>query len=500
MATFDNNTVTLEGRKLLMNSLVNGVGIEFTHFAIGDGAPPDAPENQTALVNQLFTVEVTKTQPSDTEKGVTLVRGRLTNDAGKGDFYWRELGLYARTAGTEEEPILFGYTNTGETADYVPHVNVGSKVVIAILLQIVTGSAKVLYVADPTATATIQDMEELKADVEARLSSFSEESLSDIEKQIANLQEAIDDAIKRLADAADGYVKKTGDTMTGDLTIQAGFHLIGDIQGNGQGYWNGSAAKWEGWRLFSSLEGVNNAQGTNLNENTSMLAIGEAMPDRSRLIHAISTEGATVSENCFPAKFGLLEIVKFSNYRCAYTFTSIEGHRWHAAIHTYDPKWKGWTFSESAPVGTVEMFAGATTPMGYLFCKGQSLSTTSYAALFAVIGYRYGGSGNNFNLPDFRGVFPRGFDDGRGIDSGRVLGTKQESAAPNITGKIHVGYSTVASGAFAHAEQNWDGTGGGTTNACRNATFDASRSSSVYQSGVKEVRPVNLAINFIIKY
>lgn len=48
-------------------------------------------------------------------------------------------------------------------------------------------------------------------------------------------------------------------------------------------------------------------------------------------------------------------------------------------------------------------FAGAVAPAGFVLCDGASYSTTgSYAALFAVIGYTFGGTGGNFNVPDCR--------------------------------------------------------------------------------------------------
>jgi microcystin-dependent protein len=57
-------------------------------------------------------------------------------------------------------------------------------------------------------------------------------------------------------------------------------------------------------------------------------------------------------------------------------------------------------------IGDVKMFAGPNAPTNWLMCNGQSLSTTTYAALFAVIAYTYGGSGANFNLPNIQGAFP----------------------------------------------------------------------------------------------
>ncbi|HFC8543183.1 TPA: phage tail protein [Neisseria weaveri] len=82
---------------------------------------------------------------------------------------------------------------------------------------------------------------------------------------------------------------------------------------------------------------------------------------------------------------------------------------------------------QAAPPGAVAYFAGANPPPGWLKANGAAVSRTTYAALFAAIGTTYGaGDGRNtFNLPDLRGEFVRGLDDGRGIDSGRALGSRQ---------------------------------------------------------------------------
>ena len=63
----------------------------------------------------------------------------------------------------------------------------------------------------------------------------------------------------------------------------------------------------------------------------------------------------------------------------------------------------------AVPVGAVTMFAGSAAPANWLLCNGQSLATTgTYAALFAILGYAFGGSGANFNLPDLQTRFPVG--------------------------------------------------------------------------------------------
>ena len=82
---------------------------------------------------------------------------------------------------------------------------------------------------------------------------------------------------------------------------------------------------------------------------------------------------------------------------------------------------------QGVPVGSIFCRAFSVVPAGYLECNGAAVSRTTYSALFALIGEYYGaGNGSTtFNLPDLRGEFIRGFDNGRGVDSGRSLGTLQ---------------------------------------------------------------------------
>ena len=78
------------------------------------------------------------------------------------------------------------------------------------------------------------------------------------------------------------------------------------------------------------------------------------------------------------------------------------------------------------PTGSVFCMAVATVPSGYLECNGQTLSRTTYAALFNIIGTQYGApSGSTFKVPDLRGEFIRGFDNGRNVDPSRSIGTLQ---------------------------------------------------------------------------
>ncbi|MGF2880935.1 phage tail protein [Acinetobacter johnsonii] len=81
------------------------------------------------------------------------------------------------------------------------------------------------------------------------------------------------------------------------------------------------------------------------------------------------------------------------------------------------------------PPGTVIMLAATNIPTGYrlLKCNGATISRIAYSDLFSVIGTTFGvGDGvNTFRLPDLRGEFLRGWDDGRGVDAGRIFGSWQ---------------------------------------------------------------------------
>ena len=69
-----------------------------------------------------------------------------------------------------------------------------------------------------------------------------------------------------------------------------------------------------------------------------------------------------------------------------------------------------------------------TEKAGWLLCDGSSYSTTDYPDLFAVIQYTYGGSGDNFNVPNYQGMFLQM------KGSSQNIGQKMNAGLPNITG------------------------------------------------------------------
>lgn len=161
-------------------------------------------------------------------------------------------------------------------------------------------------------------------------------------------------------------------------------------------------------------------------------------------------------------------------------------------------------------VGEVAYFARTTPPSGWLKANGAAVSRTTYAALFAAIGTTFGaGDGRTtFNLPDLRGEFIRGLDDGRNIDRERRLGTAQGDAIRNITGKLDgsamgsgnqvLEGKMIASGAIGttYQQRQWSGDQGGWGEQSVSFDFDASR----VVPTANENRPRNVALLACIKY
>lgn len=99
-------------------------------------------------------------------------------------------------------------------------------------------------------------------------------------------------------------------------------------------------------------------------------------------------------------------------------------------------------FDRRTQAGEYKMHAANETPLGgYLLCDGSAVSRVNYPRLYSRIGTTYGvGNGSTtFNLPDLRGEFMRGFDNGRGVDTNTVaLAGVTTNGSASITGITNV--------------------------------------------------------------
>lgn len=136
----------------------------------------------------------------------------------------------------------------------------------------------------------------------------------------------------------------------------------------------------------------------------------------------------------------------------------------------------------------------------FKICNGQWLNKHQYPVLFSRIGFTYGGDGgDNFALPDMRGLVARGCDHGRGLDPGRGFGTYQDDTMQHMTGNFPVAnrWRGWTGGVFAITGGQWSTNykNGGGDDWGSIVNFDSAR--QVRTSG--ETRVKSLALNYMIR-
>lgn len=150
------------------------------------------------------------------------------------------------------------------------------------------------------------------------------------------------------------------------------------------------------------------------------------------------------------------------------------------------PSWA----TSNIQAGAVSYFATAAAPSGWLKANGALISRTTYATLFAAIGTAFGaGDGSTtFALPDLRGEFVRGWDDARGVDSGRTFGSTQDSDNKSHTHNFRGG-SAANGGKIYNASYGAGGSG-----------YTIEATDSIVSAGGVEARPRNVALLACIKF
>ncbi|WP_089660152.1 phage tail protein [Escherichia coli] len=144
------------------------------------------------------------------------------------------------------------------------------------------------------------------------------------------------------------------------------------------------------------------------------------------------------------------------------------------------------------PVGVPVPWPSATPPTGWLKCNGAAFSAEEYPELAKVYPTN--------KLPDLRGEFIRGWDDGRGVDAGRQLLSSQGDAIRNIEGfadgGIGMSFDAIR-GAFYDAGTRSARMPNNTTTIDKtdDLGFDASR----VVPTANENRPRNIAFNYIVR-
>jgi microcystin-dependent protein len=159
--------------------------------------------------------------------------------------------------------------------------------------------------------------------------------------------------------------------------------------------------------------------------------------------------------------------------------------------------------NDQLPFGSVIMWCGAVdhVPDGWLYCNGTVVQQGAYPELFKHIGHSFGNPPatdgydptTQFFLPDFRGYFLRGADDGAGRDPDVASRTDMQNAQAKYDGVGSVQSDEFRSHSHQYSASAYVGSGNWSGKDWNNQTQNTGN------TGGSETRPLNAYVYFIIK-
>ncbi|MBE2985448.1 tail fiber protein [Campylobacter sp. RM9344] len=237
--------------------------------------------------------------------------------------------------------------------------------------------------------------------------------------------------------------------------------------------------------VVGGADGISNKQAKQLANRTSYLK--EQIENSSNDINAQLAKKRNINDSYSKTQIDELINVKLGENETAADSQKLGG----VAADKYALKSE---ISDGLKIGSYLLWSSEShTPSGFLVCDGRSLVKSEYAELFAVIGYTYGGSEENFNIPNFSdGKFFRSVG-----GNAAPIGEAQQDAIRNITGTSggvrNDGSTNPIIGAFAVDGSAGNFTGG--PGQLSNVNFDASR----VVPTANENRPYNISVVVLIK-
>ena len=467
--------ITKQGAALLANATALGVPLKITQMAVGDGNGkiPKPDESQTKLVHEVRRAAI-NTLFVDKENPNQIIAEQVIPES-DGGWFIHEIGLF------DDKGNLIAVGNCPAT--YKPKLVEGSGRTQVIRMVIIVDNAQSIELKiDPAVVlATREYVDDLiTATMTAHEKSTNHPNATTKSKGFVQLNSAIDSnlenqaatplAVKKTYDLANGAVKRSGDNMTGPLNIKGQPVLTKRSYGIGVSHVLGDESIDETKNQYSGfLFSQEQSQGTTPFDFCHVI--------RSYVLDSFSD--IAIDTKSKRVKFRSVITDKQNPY-----FTG--DYNWSEFITSNN-------ISNYIPVGIPQPWPKMTPPSGWFECNGSTFDKNKFPKL--AVAYPAG------KLPDLRGEFIRGWDNGKGTDSNRGVLSWQNDAIRNIYGEISpisetFGAAHVATGAFQYFEKHSDHTPTSIDRGLAGGvTFDASR----IVPTANENRPRNVAFMYIVK-
>ena len=444
MATFK-SIHTRYGLQRLAAAEAAGQQIRLTQMAVGDGngnpIDIDSMDDASALVRERFRADINRIYP-DPERD-NRYTAELVVPAGAGGFTLREIGLY------DEHGGLFAIGNLPET--YKPTAEDGAFADTVVRLEfLVTNAAVVTLQIDPNVAVATHTWIINNVTMATLLPGGT---TGQIAKKASNADGDIawsdPDDINITVNTIDEEQTLAAEQTQVDLAVVTT---------------RGLAVYVDGIRLYEGA-GADRWQKAPEPDSVTRIVLGKSYPAGTKLI-AAQNEPTGFAPSPLERSKNLSDLEDRAEARRNMDVFSAAQTR------------------EMAPAGLVGHFARSSAPTGWLKANGAEISRAAYAELFAAIGTTFGaGNGfTTFNLPDMRGEFIRGWDDSRGVDGGRALGSRQSGEIQQHSHEA----SSVSAGAHSHsgtAQSGGTHNHSATTGAAGAHTHTVTRGTTTFDGG-----------------
>ncbi|EET7619585.1 phage tail protein [Escherichia coli] len=537
--------LTNQGAARLANATMLGSKLNLTQMAVGDanGVLPTPDPAQTKLINQkrIAPLNLLSVDPNNQSQ---IIAEQIIPE-NEGGFWIREIGLY------DDEGVLIAVANCPET--YKPQLQEGSGRTQTIrMILVVTNTEAITLKIDPSVVLAtrkyvddkISEHEQSRRHPDASLTVKGFTQLSSAINSESETLAATPKAVKAAYDLANekytaqnatttqkGIVQLSSATNSTSETLAATPKAVKAVMDE-----TNKKAPLNSPALTGTPTTPTAPQGTNSTQIAStafvmaaIAALVDSSPDALNTLNELAAalgndpNFATTMTNALAGKqpkdatlTALAELATSADKlpyftgadRAALTALTSVGRAILGKTSTQGVlDYLGLGEGSALPVGVPVPWPSATPPTGWLKCNGAAFSAEEYPELAKAYPTN--------KLPDLRGEFIRGWDDGRGVDSGRTLLTNQEHAVishnhgiPTKVGSVtNIPYGieqvisdetifssakTVGVDYWANSERVFTYTTGGRNGAESVSSPDAS-------SLIKETRPRNLAFAYIVR-
>ena len=438
--------LTTVGQAKIANAIALGQQIQLTEMALGDGNgnPTNPVQSQTGLVRQVYRAQLNQLSTDPANPNYVIAELVVPSEAG--GWTVREVGLY------DVDGNLIAVGNFPETYKPVLAEGASRDLVVRIIIEVSNASVVQLKIDPSIVLASRQWVVSqflLRSKVAGGLAG-----------QVLVKKTNSDEDFEWKAPTS--AVSVIVDVIPERQTLVASQVIVNLALIEAQG----SAVYVEGVRLIETVDFTVTG--------LTQITLATDYPAGS-VFHAYQNEALDSIAGATTTQRGLVQLATNAEGLAGAPSKVIDAATLQAVLASIG--------AQLSPPGQVNAFARATAPTGWLKANGAAVSRTTYNALFAAIGTVFGvGDGSTtFNLPDMRGEFVRGLDDGRGVDAGRALGAAQ---ADMVESPALIGQET--SNPF----------GGGSSAGA--GYLKAGAGNTVIPAGT-ETRPRNIALLYCIK-